>query len=190
MTSRMLGLAAGTLLLSSWVVRADALSDVAGRYEIEHSSNISFSVSQITGGAITGSFEQFSGTFLLNPSDVSRSRVVFTLRPASVVSGQARVENFLRSSAVFDSTDYPAITFRSIRVVPISTETARIDGILSARGNSHEETFKATLVRHRGRDIVFRVVGDVFRSRYGMDVGTPIYSNVAHFDMVVRGHRS
>lgn len=101
-----------------------------------------------------------------------------------------RVEDFLRSSAVFDSAEYPAITFRSIRVMPTGADTARIDGILSARGTSHEESFKATLVRHVGRDVVFHVVGDVFRSRYGMDIGTPIYSNVAHFDMVVQGHRS
>ena len=28
------------------------------------------------------------------------------------------------------------------------------------------------------------------RSRYGMDVGTPIYSNVVLFDMIIRGQRS
>ncbi len=28
------------------------------------------------------------------------------------------------------------------------------------------------------------------RSRYGMDVGTPIYSNVVQFDMTIRGQRS
>ena len=190
MNSRMLGALVAALMLSSWPAGGDTLSDVAGRYEIQRSSEIGFSVAQVAGGAISGSFEKFSGTFVLHPRDVSASRVILTLRPASVVTGQPRIENFLRSSAVFDSSDYPMITFRSIRVVPVGSETARIDGILSARGKSHEETFTATLLQRHGGDIVFHVVGDVFRSRYGMDVGTPIYSNVAHFDMVVRGHRS
>ena len=31
--------------------------------------------------------------------------------------------------------------------------------------------------------------GDIFRSPYGMDAGTPIYSNVVRFDMDIRGKR-
>ncbi|HET7412768.1 MAG TPA: YceI family protein, partial [Pararhizobium sp.] len=120
---------------------------------------------------------------------IARSRVVFTLRPASVVTDEPRVENFLRSVAVFDAAAYPVITFRSIKVVPTGDNSATIDGILSARGKTHEETFTATLISHDGRRAAFHVVGDVLRSPYGMDVGTPIYSNVVKFDMTVRGRR-
>ncbi|RWB26073.1 MAG: polyisoprenoid-binding protein, partial [Mesorhizobium sp.] len=37
--------------------------------------------------------------------------------------------------------------------------------------------------------IRFHVTGQVLRSRYGMDVGTPIYSNVVDFDMTLTGRR-
>jgi polyisoprenoid-binding protein YceI len=37
--------------------------------------------------------------------------------------------------------------------------------------------------------VAFHVTGKVLRSRYGMDVGTPIYSNVVDFDMTLVGRR-
>ena len=137
--------------------------------------------------AYRDAFRNSPAVSILDANDIARSRVNFTLTPASVVTGQPRVDDFLRSSAVFDARQHPAITFRSIRVVPVDADSAVIDGILSARGKSREEKFKATLRRERGIDIAFHVVGKVLRSPYGMDVGTPIYSNVVTFDMILRG---
>ena len=62
--------------------------------------------------------------------------------------------------------------------------------MLTARGVSHEETFRATLIRRDGDRVAFHVTGRVLRSPYGMDVGTPIYSNVVTFDMTLVGRRS
>lgn len=168
---------------------AGDLSAVAGRYDISPASTIRFSVAQVGGGGLTGSFPMFDGAFDLHPSDVSRSRVLIRLRPAAVVTGQPRSEAFLRSPAVFDVPDFPLITFRSIRVVPDGADSAVIDGMLTARGVSHEERFTATLLRRDGGRVAFHVTGKVLRSPYGMDVGTPIYSNVVSFDMTLVGKR-
>ena len=40
-----------------------------------------------------------------------------------------------------------------------------------------------------GSSISFHVTGKVFRSPYGMDAGTPIYSNVVQFDMMLKARR-
>ena len=168
---------------------ASGLSAVAGRYDITPASTIRFSVAQVGGGGLAGRFPKFDGAFVLHPSDASRSRVLIKLSPGAVVTGQQRSEAFLRSSAVFDAPDFPVITFRSIRVVPDGADSAVIDGMLTARGVSHEEKFKATLIRHQGNRVAFRVTGKVLRSPYGMDVGTPIYSNVVDFDMTLVGER-
>ena len=168
---------------------ASRFSAVAGRYDISPASDIRFSVAQVGGGGLTGSFAKFDGAFDLHPSDISRSRVLIKLSPAAVVTGQQRSEAFLRSPAVFDASDFPVITFRSIRVVPDGADSAVIDGMLTARGVSHEERFTATLVRHDGTRVAFHVTGKVLRSPYGMDVGTPIYSNVVKFDMTLVGQR-
>ncbi len=105
------------------------------------------------------------------------------------MTSQPRVENFLRSSAVFDAAAYPVISFRSTAVRQEGSNRALIQGVLTARGVTHRETFEATLVRQQGRTIAFHVVGDLMRSPYGMDVGTPIYSNVARFDIILNGRR-
>jgi polyisoprenoid-binding protein YceI len=169
--------------------QADTLSALRGRYVIAPSSRIAFSVAQIGGGGIDGVFRRFSGTFDLHPDNIARSSVTFSLEPESVATGEPRVEKFLRSSAVFDAAEYPVITFRSIRIRQQGSDRAVIEGALTARGITRRETFQATLVRRQGQTVTFHVVGDMMRSPYGMDVGTPIYSNVARFDMMLKGQR-
>lgn len=168
---------------------ADALSEAAGSYRIEPSSRIAFHVGQIGGGGIDGSFAQFHGTFSIDSADIGRSKVNITLIPASVRAREKRVENFLRSDAVFDVENFPEITFRSTSVRRTSETIALIDGVLTARGKSRKAQFEASVSDRSRRRIVFHVQGKVLRSPYGMDVGTPIYSNVVEFDMVLQGRR-
>ena len=172
------------------VARAEALADTAGHYVMDPSSTIAFSVAQVGGGGIEGRFPEFSGTFDINARDFTKSRVDFALRPGSIVTGQPRITNFLKSSAVFDAADFPVIRFRSFRIERTSANTAEIHGLLTARGKTLEATFTATLAGHKPGSIVFHVTGMVYRAPYGMDVGVPIYSNVVQFDMMLRGRRS
>lgn len=183
-------LATGLLaLIAIAPVRADTLSALHGRYVIDPSSRIAFSVAQVGGDGISGIFSRFSGTFDLDPDNIARSRVSFSLRPESVTTGEPRVETFLKSSAVFDVEAHPVITFRSTAIRKDGADRALIQGVLTARGIARRETFAATLVKRQGRTIAFHVAGDVLRSPYGMDVGTPIYSNVVRFDMTLNGRR-
>ena len=170
-------------------VKSPGLAQVAGRYMISASSSIGFTVEQVGGGGIRGRFGEFSGSFDLKPGNLSRAVVSFELMPESVATGQARIDEFLRSGAVFDTARYERIVFRSSRVEQTGPDTARVTGILTAKGHSSTEMFEVRLVEWSGRSIRFDVRGRVFRSRYGMDVGTPIYSNVVQFDMRITGQR-
>jgi polyisoprenoid-binding protein YceI len=176
-------------LLTVIPVHADTLSALRGRYVIDPSSRVAFSVNQIGGGGINGVFPQFSGTFDLNPDDIAHSRVNFSLQPESVTTGEPRVEQFLRSSAVFDVAAHPVITFRSTAIRQEGSNRAVIQGVLTARGITRRETFQVTLLKRQGRTVAFHVVGELKRSPYGMDVGTPLYSNIVRFDMVLNGRR-
>jgi polyisoprenoid-binding protein YceI len=169
---------------------ADALSDAAGSYRIDGSSSIRFAVDQVGGGGIKGSFPDYKGSFRIDGGNVGRSKVTITLYPKSVHANEARVENFLRSDAVFDVAEYPEITFRSTSVTRTGASTARIDGVLTARGKSRPATFQATVSQQKGRAISFHVTGAIYRSPYGMGVGTPIYSNLVQFDMTLNGTRN
>lgn len=168
---------------------ADLLSEAAGNYRISNNSSIRFQVDQTGGGGIKGSFGSYSGNFRIDGKNLSKSSVTFTLFPKSVRTGEARVEDFLRSDAVFDVANHPEITFRSTSVQRIDDDDARIEGVLTARGKSRRAQFEAKLRERSGGGISFHVTGSIYRSPYGMDVGTPIYSNVVQFDMVLNGTR-
>jgi len=182
------GLALAFLILAG-VAHADELADAAGKYRIDPSSHISFSVGQVAGGGIKGDFGKFRGTFRIDGRNIGKSNVDFTLLPASVRTGETRVETFLRSDAIFDVANYPEIVFRSTSVTRTGPDSARIEGNLTARGRTHKAVFNATVERRNARNINFHVQGQVLRSLYGMDAGTPIYSNLVNFNMQLQGSR-
>lgn len=177
-----------TLALQFTSAQADALSEAAGSYRIDSSSRIAFHVGQAGGGGISGRFGKFSGTFTLD-RDLRRSVVQLVIFPESVQAGEPRVERFLRSDAVFDAARFPEITFRSTGIAQTGPTTARLEGRLTARGKTRTESFDVRLSDRGRRSISFHVTGRVMRSPYGMNVGTPIYSNVVEFDMLLNGRR-
>ncbi|KQV30965.1 polyprenyl-pyrophosphate binding protein [Rhizobium sp. Root73] len=169
--------------------KAPTLDDAAGRYDIDGSSQINFKVGQVGGGGISGKFTKFSGTFQLDSGDIGKSVVEFSLYPETVQTGEPRIENFLRSTAVFDTAAYPKIVFRSTRITRTGEDTAQIEGNLTAKGTTRTEHFDATLTKWNRRVIGFHIQGGVFRTRYDMSVGIPIYSNIVEFDMMVNGQK-
>jgi polyisoprenoid-binding protein YceI len=185
----LLSAAVSALLLVPIAAHADALSEAAGKYLITPQSRIGFDVAQAGGGGISGTFGKFSGTFILDASGLAKSRVDFQLFPDSVQTGQKRVEDFLRSSAVFDTEKFAQVTFRSTKITQLSPTTARVEGALNARGINKPARFDVSLEERKGANIVFHVTGKILRSPFGMDVGTPIYSNVVQFDMMLAGKR-
>jgi polyisoprenoid-binding protein YceI len=179
-----------TVGASTSAFAAASLSDAAGRYTLSADrSSLAFSIHSVAGAGISGKFGRFTGLIDIDPSDVGGSSVTITIMPASVKTGQERIDSFLKSNAVFDVADNPAIRFRSTAVRRTGEKTATITGLLTARGHTGPATFNAELSSLSGNAISFHVSGRVFRSPYGMDVGTPIYSNVVNFEMELVGKR-
>jgi polyisoprenoid-binding protein YceI len=184
-------LSAFIIVLFTLPALADALlSQASGRYRIDVAeSRIGFSVAQVGGGGISGTFGDFAGRFEINGRDISRSKVEISIAPASVATGVPRVENFLRGKAVLDAVRNPDVTFRSSKVTRTGPQSAVIEGLLSARGREKPALFNVELVERAGGRIVFRVTGEVRRTPYDMQVGYPIYSNIVKFDMTLTGRR-
>ncbi|MDZ5697357.1 YceI family protein [Chelativorans sp. M5D2P16] len=171
-------------LASPRAVAAPSLSEAAGSYVIVPSQSVlAFAVPAVSGPGIKGRFARFEGTVDIPADSVEAARLTITIYPESVTTGQKRVDDFLKSDAVFDTRNERAIVFRSARVHRTGEDVATIEGNLTARGRTFRETFRARLADSRRGSLRFHVQGKVFRSRYGMDVGTPIYSNVVDFDM-------
>lgn len=170
---------------------AVSLTDAAGRYAVSpKDSTIRFSIANAGGGSLAGAFARFSGSIRIDNGDVARSAVSITIFPESVATGESRIDAFLRSDAVFDTKRERSIEFRSTSVRRLGESSALIAGSLTARGRTFPEEFTAELAGLGSGSIRFHVVGKVLRSRYGMDVGTPIYSNVVLFDMTLTGRRA
>ncbi len=179
------------VLFAAPAARADAaLEQAAGNYVIEPSrSKIGFSVSQVGGGGISGVFKAFSGSFEINGRDISRSKVTISVDPGSVDTGTERVDAFIRGKAVFDAERKPPVTFRTTKVTRTGDDTARLDGLLNARGIDKPASFDIKLVEHNGRRITFNVTGKIRRAPYDMQIGYPIYSNEVMFEMVFTGRQ-
>jgi polyisoprenoid-binding protein YceI len=170
--------------LTVQVTAAPQLADAGGVYAFSESgSTIRFAIGQIDGGGLQGRFGNFSGSIQIDPNDVAHSKVSIVIVPASVSTGQQRIDAFLKSNAVFDAANEKQIVFRSNSVQRVGQDGAVVKGRLTARGKSASETFNVALESFSKGTATFHVTGKVFRSRYGMDVGTPIYSNVVDFDM-------
>lgn len=168
----------------SVLAQTPSLSEVAGRYAILSSeSRLDFRVRAVGGPGLSGRFGRFEGRLHIPSDSVEGARIVIQIFPESVTTGQERADWFLRSDAVFDAVNEPVITFQSTRIRRTGEDTAVLEGRLTARGRSFEETFNIRLAAASGNRLRFHVEGQVFRSRYGMDVGTPLYSNVVDFDM-------
>lgn len=179
----------GGLTLSAQGAAVD-LNDAAGRYAITPSgSSLAFAIGSVAGKGISGRFARYDGSIVIDGGDLGRSSVRITIVPASVETGQGRVDAFLKSDAVFDVANEHAISFLSSSVQRTGDRSATIMGTLTARGHSKPATFQAELDDMGRGWISFHVTGSVLRSPYGMDVGTPIYSNVVQFDMKLKAKR-
>ena len=178
------------LMFCGAAVAAPRLDEAAGRYSIApRGSAIAFTVDRLGGGGIKGSFARFAGEIDIDGRDIRRSHVDFVIFPESVATGTERVDSFLRSDAIFDATHAKKISFRSTKIVRVGDTIAKVSGVLTARGKSRTETFTVELTKFNRSAINFHVRGKVLRSPYGMDSGTPIYSNVVNFDMNLTGRR-
>jgi polyisoprenoid-binding protein YceI len=167
---------------------ADQFSDAAGRYRVLPSSRIHFSVAQAGGAAIEGEFKRFKGTFQLDRT-VGRSKVEFSLEPGSVAAADPRIEEFIKSEAVFDVANHPIVSFRSTGVKRTGDNSAGVEGRLSAKGVTHPTRFTVAFAGQSGRTLKFHVTGKLSRALFKMDVGTPIYSNMVVLDMDLVGQR-
>jgi polyisoprenoid-binding protein YceI len=180
-----------TALLLSTGVAAIAGEPVAvhGKFTVEPQSVIRFSVAQVGGSAIEGTFERFSGSFDLDGDDLSRSLVQFSLSPDGVKATDPRVEDFIRSEAVFDVVRYPKVSFVSEKVTRTGPDSASIAGRLTAKGRTAPVTFTVTFKGRKGEMLNFQVKGKMSRALFNMDVGTPVFSNMVVLDMDLVGRK-
>jgi polyisoprenoid-binding protein YceI len=89
---------------------------------------------------LTGRFEQFDGSAVLDRNNPESSTVEFRIQVASINTGNADRDAHLRTGDFFNAEDSPEITFRSSSIRPKGSDEYEVTGTLTMRGVSKELT--------------------------------------------------
>ncbi len=98
-------------------------------------SRIGFAVRHVMISDVHGSFNDFSGTVVVNEKDISKSSVDFTAKVASIDTNVPQRDAHLKSPDFFDAEKYPEITFKSTRVERAGN-SFRATGVFTMHGVS------------------------------------------------------
>ena len=132
---------------------------------------------------IKGQFDKWGATITFQSPDVTTGALEINIQADSVDTGSGMKNRKLKGKDFFDVEHYPAITFKSTKIVPVSHEHFEVDGDLIIRGVTNPE--KLTLIAshdegHLG-DIKGKMVFD--RKKYGMNKGIPFISIADHVEI-------
>ena len=130
-------LTSGTVLLT-----ADAMARAADTYTVDpvHSS-ISFTISHAGISNIHGRFNDFSGKFVIDKTDPSKSSFTLTIPIESVDTNNVKRDEHLRAPDYFNAKQFPTMTFQSTKVAPIDGGF-EVTGDLTMHGVTKPITFK------------------------------------------------
>ena len=125
--------------LTSSASAADISKDPAkapsGTYKLEtEHSLILFSVVHTGLTNYYGRFDKLQGSLSFDGNAPEKSGAVITIDTASVDTPSARLNDILRDTSVFSSTQFPTATFKSSTITRTGPDTGRIEGILTMKG--------------------------------------------------------
>jgi polyisoprenoid-binding protein YceI len=167
------GCLAAAVALFSFTTPARAPSEVPVFEVTPMSSSVKFDVKASV--AIKGKFDKWGSTLTFQSPDVTTGALEINIQAESVDTGSGMKNRKLKGKDFFDVEHYPAITFKSTKIVPVSHEHFEVDGDLTIRGVTNPE--KLTLIvshneSHLG-DIKGKMIFD--RKKIRNEQGNPVH---------------
>ena len=98
---------------------------------------IMFKVNHLGLGTAWGSFNKFSGSFVLDSEDASNNSVSLTIDPLSVDTNDKKRDDHMKGPDFFNAMEFPTIEFTSTSVTG-SGDTFEITGTLALLGKKKE----------------------------------------------------
>lgn len=126
-----------------------------------------------------GKLEKFSGDFLLDVDDLTRSSISMTFPLDGLHTGVAKLDDDLKSPGFFDAAKYPDITFKSTKVEKAGANGLRISGDLTVHGVTKPVVLAAKVNKigegpmGKGPSAGFEADTTLKRSDFGVDKLTP-----------------
>lgn len=106
-------------------------------------SDVSFQIRHLV-SKVRGKFNDYQGTINLDPANLERSSVEFTIQAASIDTGLPDRDKHLRGEDFFWADKHPAITFKSKSIKKVDQDTYNVTGTLNMRGVAKEITLPVT----------------------------------------------
>ena len=130
-------------------------------------STLGFSVRHMMVSETLGSFGQFEGDIVVEPSDISASKTQVTIQAASIDTRQDKRDAHLRGADFFDVEKFPTITFVS-KAITKSGEGYIITGDLTMKGVTKEVAIPVTITGPVGSVIGLAGSFTLNRQDYGI----------------------
>lgn len=100
------------------VLLVASLSFAADTYKTDPAhSAVTFAVKHMMLATVKGKFDEFEGTIVYDEEDITKSSVTFTIKAASINTGNESRDKDLRGANFFEVEKYPEITFKSKQIV-------------------------------------------------------------------------
>lgn len=106
-------------------------------------SDVSFQVRHLV-SQTRGKFNDYQGTITLDPANLEKSSVEFTIKAASIDTGLPDRDKHLRGEDFFWADKHPDITFKSKSIKKAGKDTYNVTGTLNMRGVAKEITLPVT----------------------------------------------
>ncbi|OXM57613.1 polyisoprenoid-binding protein [Amycolatopsis thailandensis] len=109
-------------------------SEMTGDYRLDIArTTLGFVARHTMSSRVAGHFDEFEGSVRLDGGEPSQSSVRFTVKAASIDTGNARRDDQLRG-AFLDAEAHPAITFASTGIRHLGGTRFEVAGDLTVRG--------------------------------------------------------
>jgi len=135
-------------------------------------SSIGFKVRHLGIATVSGHFNAYEATFVLDPSDVTTLSAQAKVDVASIDTENERRDNHLRSDDFFDAENHPELTFVTTSVRAIGDNRFELTGDLTMRGTTNEVVLEGEIsdvVQQRGSmRVAIEAEGRLNRFDYGL----------------------
>ncbi|GAB4328240.1 MAG: YceI family protein [Candidatus Zixiibacteriota bacterium] len=163
-------------------------------------SVIGFSVRHMAISKVRGNFNEFEGSFTIDPQDSSSWSGQITIQTASIDTDNEKRDEHLRSADFFNADSFPTITFESTKITPKGNNEFEVQGNLTMRGVTKPVTLKAevtgtTMDPWGNERIGIELTGTIDRMDYGvswnnmLETGGLVVSHEVDLELDVQGVR-